>query len=131
MSYQRFKARPEYKDKCVVSYLNAMANMAKSTFKTAGDRLSTVPSFAKDKYFVIADALFESIKEGKLDKYDVLNSYVAYIKKTLKKSDNRTRQLVKALRQLMEFNAIEISQTTFRTRVRLPRKVARQKNPVD
>src|SRR5213594_3308882 len=114
MSYQRFKARPQYKDKCLVSYLNAMANMATSTFKTAGDRMSAVPSFAKDKYSVSTDSLFESIKEGKLDKYDVLNAYVAHVKQTLKKSDNRTRQLVKALRQLMEFNAIEISQTTFR-----------------
>ncbi|MGH9876198.1 MAG: tyrosine-type recombinase/integrase, partial [Nitrososphaerales archaeon] len=120
-----------YTDESIKTYLDAMSNLSKNTFRCANDRLTLLPLFVKSKYNVKVDALIESIRHGKQDRYNVLTAYTGWLKHEQKKSDNRVRTLVKTFRQVLEFNDLEISQRTFALKVKLPRKITRVKTPVD
>src|SRR5439155_12482624 len=119
----RFRPRQAYGDQAIKTYLDAMSNLSTNTFRCANDSLTLLPQFVKAKYSMTVDELFVAIKAGQHDRYGVLSAFTGWLKHEEKKTDNRVRTLVKTLRQLMEFNDIEVSQRTFSLKVRLPRKI--------
>jgi integrase len=104
--------------------------MSHNTVKTAKDRLSVLPRFAREQYQGMSvDQLLQWIKEGKLDRYEVLSRLAVYLKRDMHKSDDRVRKMIAQTKLLFEHHGIELTDRQIKARVRLPRGVTRRQKP--
>lgn len=123
----------KYTDKSILDFLDSMATMSPRTVIAARDRLSLFPRFVKEHYGLTIDQLVdELLKSARADRYQVLAKFAVYLKRDCGKSDDRTRKMVKQVKQLFEHHGIEFSERVFRSRVKLARAIVhRRKTPVD
>lgn len=92
-----------------------------------------LPRFVKDHYDgLTVDELVDALKTDKLDRYQIMSRFAVYLKRDFGKSDDRTRKMIMQTKLFLEHSGIEFSERAFRSRVKLPRAIARrQKTAVD
>lgn len=124
----RFSIKParQVESRCVMKFISNFVDSSENTAKTYRIRLYTFIDFAKD-----VDALIDELKAGKRNIYDTMSDYVHFLAAEKKVSSNYIHDCVKTARQLLEFNDCDISDTKFRSKVKLPRKVRKEKEAID
>ena len=104
--------------------------MNKSTAIIYRDHLKPFESFAMNSYNLDLDSLVINIQEGKYNVYDILSEFTSYLQnhnynKPLSSTTLRNR--IKAVKNFLEFNDVDISDSKFRLKIRLPKAIRRNK----
>jgi integrase len=104
--------------------------MNKSSAITYRDHLKPFESFAMNSYNLDLDSLVINIQEGKYNVYDILSEFTSYLQnhnynKPLSSTTSRNR--IKAVKNFLEFNDVDISDSKFRLKIRLPKAIRRNK----
>ena len=104
--------------------------MNKSTAVIYNDHLKPFEIFAKNFYNLDLDSFVINLRDGKYDRYNILSEFTAYLQnpnynKPLSVITLRNR--VKAVKNFLEFNDVEISANKFRLKVRLPKAIQKKK----
>jgi integrase len=112
-------------------YIGSLATMSESTSKTYRRRLYPFVDYIEKVLKSSPDILVADIRSQKQDPYDVLSSYLSYVKKELKVSDNYLRDLMVTTRAFLEFHKIFFNERQLRATIRMPKPVRRNKEPID
>jgi integrase len=111
-------------------YLQNMALQNANTAKVAGHFLADFKEFVDSKYKITLDEHVKNIKAGS-DVYETLRTYVQFLVstklETKKNSPITVVQKIKAAKRFLEYSDIDISQTKFRLKVKMPKAVKREK----
>lgn len=130
-----FVKRREVTSMAMRKFLNSIAALSENTASAYRRRLFPFDDFIKSYYGAekTPDSLILDLKELRDDPYDVLSAYAVYLKtnKERKISDNYVRELTKMARQFLEYHRIVITERQFRSSVRLPRYLRRDKAAID
>ena len=81
------------------------------------------------------DKLIPLSRESRIDSYQVLSKFAGWLAQSNKMSTNtirldKIRLRTKAVKHFLEVNDIDISNTKFRLKVRLPKRIKHQKEPL-
>jgi integrase len=113
-------------------FLDTVGQSNESTARTYAQYITAFDEFCHSSYGVVSDTVIEVIKKGqKPDAYDVLSAFMAYVRKERKVSTNTLRFFVKCAKNFLEFNDVVISNVQFKLKVRIPRRITRQKEAID
>ena len=104
--------------------------MNKSSAIIYRDHLKPFESFAMNTYNLDLDSLVINMQEGKYNVYDILLEFTSYLQdhnynKPLSSTTLRNR--VKAVKNFLEFNDVDISDNKFRLKIRLPTAIRKNK----
>jgi integrase len=94
------------------------------------DHLKPFESFAMNRYDLDLDSLIINIREGKYNPYNILSEFAAYLRDpnfNRSLSSITLRNRVKAVKNFLEFNDVEISSNKFKLKVRLPKAIKKNK----
>ena len=86
--------------------------------------LKPFESFTMNSYNIDLDSLIINIQEGKYNVYDILSEFTSYLQdhnynKPLSSTTLRNR--IKAVKNFLEFNDVDISNNKFKLKIRLPK----------
>jgi integrase len=112
-------------------YLDSVASMNAKSAQIYGFALDNFSDFAKKEYNLQLDQLLVAMKEGSINQYDALSAFVVYLQEHFELVTTTLRQRVKIAKIFLEFSDVEISNTKFRLRVKLPRAIRRVKAALD
>jgi integrase len=104
--------------------------MNKSTAIIYRDHLKPFESFATNRYDLDLDSLVINILEGKYNVYSILSEFASYLQDlnyNRPLSSLTLRNRIKAVKNFLEFNDVEISDNKFKLKVRLPRAIKKNK----
>jgi integrase len=108
------------------AYLDAIAASNKNTADAYAVRLRLFREYTKGTHLGEIDKVLERIKSKELDPYAVLAGFAAYITER-GKAPRYQNQVVKTVKNFLEYNDIEISSHKFRLKVRLKKVVDKDK----
>lgn len=108
-------------------YLDSVILMSESTAREYDKRLRGFDKFVLQKYGCNIDTVIESINEKKVDPYDVLSDYTAWLVKSRRFSSLSIKQRVVTAKNFFEYYDIEISPRKFKLKVKLPRSPRTEK----
>ncbi|HEV8406241.1 MAG TPA: tyrosine-type recombinase/integrase [Nitrososphaera sp.] len=118
--------------KAAQKFLETVAQSNESTANTYKQYIMAFDEFCLAKYGMLSDGVIERINKGtKPDAYDILSSFMAYVKNEHKVSVNTLRFFVKTARNFLEFHDVAINKVQFKLKVRLPRRMLKQKQAID
>jgi integrase len=122
-------------DALIADYLGNMAGQNARTAITVGYYLKDFEEFAKDKMQSTVSRLVADMKEKKLDVYAVLQKYTSELNTKLYATGKNTAKTInykiKYAKRLLEFHDVEITQSKFRIKVKLPKNVDPELTPLD
>jgi len=114
----------------VANFVRHTQNMNVNTAEEYYRRLNIFDRFVLEEYKYNTDGLIKEIKEGKQDVYDVLSNYVSsllYRKNGTRISPTTLRLRVITVKNMLEFNDVDISSRKLKFKVRLPRQIRRNR----
>jgi integrase len=115
----------------ISAYITNTEAMSQSTARAYEYRLNAFDSFVSSKYHTSTDNLIEQIKEGHEDPYKVLSSYVAYLQGNRHLSSLTLKQELITVKNLLEYNDIDISPRKFKLKVKVPKVIRKSKEALD
>lgn len=104
--------------------------MSKTTAANYKSRLSSFRSFIEVRYSKTLAQLIKDIHDGKADVYEILGNFVGYLAEH-DHDPNLIKTKVVTTRNFLEFHDVEISPRKFKVKVRLPKTVRKEKEPLD
>ena len=107
-------------------YIKSISMMSMSSAREYRFRLQGFGDFITREYKIALEDLIKTIKEGLLDPYDVLSSYVAYLQTSNNISALSIKQRVTTAKNFLEYLDIEISPRKFKLKVKFPRVVRKE-----
>ena len=107
-------------------YIKSISMMSMSSAREYRFRLQGFGDFITREYKIALEDLIKTIKEGLLDPYDVLSSYVAYLQTSNNISALSIKQRVTTAKNFLEYFDIEISPRKFKLKVKFPRVVRKE-----
>src|SRR6185437_64771 len=118
-------------DKIVKDFISTISTMNKSTSEQYISRLNIFNKFFIKEYngLTIND-LVNKIKEGSIDPYNILSKYCGYLTNGNEISTITIKQRVVTVKNLFEYNDIEINPKKFKLKVRLPKIVRKNKEAI-
>lgn len=119
----------EIESRTFQKFLDSVEGMEHNTIKDYKTKIKRFSDFCDDSLKTKLDDVVRETKDGKIDKYDLLNDYKRYLVKKEKKTNN-LKALIKKARTFLEFHDIEYSDKLFRNKIRLPRSVRKEKTPI-
>jgi integrase len=113
----------------VSNYLSNVAVMNQSTAVKYSERLKKFEVFVSEHYKLGIDKVVKRITKGKIDAYNVLSSYILYLRE---KSNNgispiTLKNSVITIKNFLEYFDIDISPRKFKLKIRLPKVVRKSK----
>lgn len=89
----------------------------------------------QDQELITLDDVINELKNkgdnnNKIDPYDILSGFVAYLEEEGIENPNTLRYFVATARNFLEYNDVEISPRKFKLKVRLPKAVIRHKEAI-
>jgi integrase len=113
----------------ISNYLNNVQQMNKATALEYHKRLRSFATFVMERYgYRSVDILTQKLtKNSRIDPYEVLSSYVAYLNRKETFSPLTIKQRVVTAKNFLEFYDIEISPRRFKLKIKLPKVVRRNK----
>jgi integrase len=111
-------------------YLSVIESMNKSTAIIYRDHLKPFESFATTRYDLDLYSLVMNILEGKYNVYNILSEFASYLQDlnyNRPLSSLTLRNRIKAVKNFLEFNDVDISNNKFKLKVRLPRAIKKNK----
>jgi integrase len=113
------------------AWLNNIANENFTTAQTVKCHMKDFEIFVKKQYGLTIEQLLQALLKKEKDAYDVFVEFVTFLKKTkLEKgllSERVLRYRVKAIRHFLETHDVDINNTKFRNKVKMPRAIEREK----
>lgn len=100
--------------------------MSEATANQYNIRLNKFELFLLKQYGESLDAVIDKIKQEKVNPYDILNSFCAYLRPQNLSTSTITYHIVTA-KNFLEFHDVEISPRKFKLKVKLPKTVRRNK----
>jgi integrase len=102
--------------------------MSKRTAKEYGKRLNSFRRFVS-KYHdgITMDSLIKKLREGSENPYNILNNYAAYLLCSNSVSNLTLKQRIVTIKNFLEYYDVDISPRKFKTKVKLPRVVRKNK----
>lgn len=123
---------PTAESKAGAKFLETVAQANERSARTYKQYISAFDEFCLYKYGFNSDTAIEHLKSGKKpDVYDILAAFMIYLKETRSMSVNTLRFFVKTTKNFLEFNEVAINSVQFKLRVRLPRRINKQKEAID
>jgi integrase len=115
------------------NYLSTIRSANPLSAIVYGDHVKTFEAFTLSKYNLNLDDLLVSVKEGKYNIYEILNNFTFYLQNEYhnKLSTNTLRIRVRVVKNFLEYCDVDISDTKFRLKVRLPKGVRNNKEAID
>jgi integrase len=107
-------------------YIKSISMMSMSSAREYRFRLLGFGNFITKEYKIASEDLIKTIKEGLLDPYDVLSSYVAYLQTSNNISALSLKQRVTTAKNFLEYFDVEISPRKFKLKVKFPRVVRKE-----
>jgi integrase len=104
--------------------------MNKSTAIIYRDHLKPFETFAANRYDLDLDSLVINILEGKYNVYSILSEFASYLQDlnyNRPLSSLTLRNRIKAVKNFLEFNDVDISDNKFKLKVRLPKAIKKNK----
>lgn len=115
-------------------YLQTIEVQSHSTAETYRFRLYPFVHFLKKRRHDLSN-IFKSITDGKMDVYALLSDYASHLQQTAKNNGGRGQTSIKrrvnVVKLLFIFHDVEISETKFKQKVRLPKNIKRQRQALD
>lgn len=111
-------------------YYSSYVSMSKKTAKANIQRIYSFNQFSEDTYKLSLDKLVSKLLAKELDVYDVLSSFAAYLSTKCKISPITLNRRVTTAKHFLTFNDIDIVEMKFKIKVRLPRAVRKEKEPL-
>jgi integrase len=111
-------------------YLSVIESMNKSTAIIYRDHLKPFESFATNRYDLDLDSLVINILEGKYNVYNILSEFASYLQDlnyNRPLSSLTLRNRIKAVKNFLEFNDVDISANKFKLKVKLPKAIKKNK----
>ena len=109
-------------------YIDTVAVVNSATAYEYQWRLTNFASFVSQKYNLSLDDIVERLRSGKIDVYDLLSSYVAYIqKRDSVPSPSSIKSWINTIRNFLEYNDLEVSPRKLKLKVRMPRVIRQSK----
>jgi integrase len=119
----------------IEAFLQNVSNMSKATSESYRYRLHPFVRYARFKHSLTPDELVARIKAQKCDVYDILSDYAGYRQAQAKKNGGRGSATIKGrinvVKDVLTFKDIDISDTKFKAKVKLPKKIKRKKAAID
>lgn len=113
----------------VNTFLQSVGRNSKGTSKTYGNGLRHFERFLNGQQI---DDVIQQLQDKQLDVYTLMNEFISYLDSLLPKLGSSTITLhVAAVRSLLEFSDIEISQHKFKRRVKQVKKYREYEQPID
>ena len=104
-------------------YIKSISMMSMSSAREYRFRLLGFGNFITMEFRITLDDLIKRIKQGQLDPYDVLSSYIAYLRTSNNISALSIKQRVTTAKNFLEYFDVEISPRKFKLKVKLPKVV--------
>jgi integrase len=114
----------------VRTYLENVKVMSSSTASQYERRLKSFSKFSSQTYVQTVDNLIDMIRKDELNAYQVLAAYASYLLRTGTISSLTLKQWVVTAKNLLEFYDIDISPKKFKLKVRLPKVIRKNKEPL-
>lgn len=115
---------------CLTSYVDNIKAMSPSTASEYARRLKSFRDFIKNTYDCDVDNLLEKVRTNVENPYEVLINYRRYLQRTNTISILTLKQRVVTAKNFLEFYDIEFSPRKFKLKVKLPRNIRRNKEPL-
>jgi integrase len=104
-------------------YIKSISMMNSASAREYRFRLRGFGNFIAVEYKITLDDLIMTIKDGPLDPYDVLSSYISYLQTRNNISALSLKQRVTTAKNFLEYFDVEISPRKFKIKVKLPKIV--------
>jgi integrase len=117
----------------LTKFIKTAENMNKATADEYKSRLRVFERFVVEEYHVTVDDLISALKNGSVDAYEVLDSYVRYLQRDDSINHNggistlTIKQRVTTAKNLLEYNDVDISPRKFELKVKLPKVVKKER----
>jgi hypothetical protein len=115
----------------LTKYIKSIEITNKKTAKDYKDRLNLFRDFVSKKYDLTLDQLIRTLTTEshgpKIDVYDLLSEYVAYVSKERNVNPHTLKLYVNTVRGYLEYNDVNITDRKFHYKVRMPRVVRTDK----
>jgi integrase len=119
----------------VVEFLKRKASRNMRTAINYSRALQHLNTFTKSKYNLNLEQTIQEIKQGKIDVYRVLDSFVAYLQDQTTNGDNMMSQTIStylvAVKSCLGYADIDIVRTKFRNKVTMPRTFKEEESGID
>jgi len=117
----------------VSKYLTNVAIMNESTAVKYNERLKKFVVFVSKHYGLDIDEIIKRIMRSKVDVYNVLSNYILYLKETINNGNISPITLKNhtiTIKNFLEYSDIDISPRKFKLKVRLPKVIRKNKEPL-
>ena len=114
-------------------YLTNVAIMNESTAVKYNERLKKFEVFVSEHYGLGIDEIIKRIMRSKVDVYNVLSNYILYLKETINNrniSPITLKNHAITIKNFLEYSDIDISPRKFKLKVRLPKVIRKNKEPL-
>jgi hypothetical protein len=122
-------------DVLIDDYLNNLAGQNPRSAVIVGYYLKDFERFANETMGITVSQLVTALKHKKLDVYSILQKYAGELNDHLYHTGKNTAKTinykVKYAKRLLEYHDVEITQSKFRIKVKIPRNVDPELTPVD
>jgi integrase len=88
-------------------------------------------NFIQEKYELKAERIISSLKDQKINVYELLDDFVSYLASNTTISSLTIQLYVAAVRSYLEFFDIDIAPSKFRRRVKIPKYYREDEHPID
>jgi integrase len=116
-------------------YMSRKATASQTSARTYATHLAAFAFYIFKEKGQEVDAFIESIKTGKDDPYDILAEFASFLQESRSGKHalgaNHIIQMVKTARKCLRMSGVNINNEDFREFVSLPKKVRKQKTPID
>jgi len=121
-------------DPLIEEYLQSVALMSQSRADTYRFRLYPFVHFLQLKKTALAD-LLSKVKADSSKTYSFLGEYASHLQTLAEQSNGQgaasIKRRVNVVKLLLIFHDVDINEIKFKTKVRLPRSIRRDKEPID
>jgi integrase len=115
----------------VNAFLNSIGRNSKNSRKAYHTGLMHFENFIQEKYELKAERIISSLKDQKINVYELLDDFVSYLASNTTISSLTIQLYIAAIRSYLEFFDIDIIPSKFRRRVKIPKYYREDEHPID